>query len=173
MSNKNYCSFVSLNVRGIRESKKRRNIFCFFKDQKASFYFLQETFSDQSDESSWRHECGGETISLHGTRHSKEVCILIEPSIKNYKVIYSHYDTFGTFVLINLKIDCLELSLCNVYAPNNHAEQMLFIQNLNNLIIDKSELSNLIIGGDWNCTLTKRIKKAAPCGSQLAFVTLF
>ena len=169
MSNKNNCGFISLNVRGLRDCNKRRNIFCFLKDQRASFYFLQETFSDQSDESSWRHEWGGEIIFSHGTRHSKGVCILIDPSIKNYKVVYSHCDTFGRFILINLTINCLELSLCNVYAPNNHAEQLLFIQNLNNLIIDKSELSNLIIGGDWNCTLTKKDKKGGSLWKPTGF----
>ena len=87
MSIKNNCSFISLNVRGLRDGDKRRNIFCFLKDQRASFYFLQKTFSDQSDESSWRREWVGEIIFSHGIRHRKGVCILIDPSIKNYKVV--------------------------------------------------------------------------------------
>ena len=36
---------------------------------------------------------------------------------------------------------------------------MQFIQNLNNWLTDKSELSSLRIIGDWNCTLTKKDKK--------------
>ena len=36
---------------------------------------------------------------------------------------------------------------------------MRFIEELNNYLIDKSELTTLIIGGDWNCTLTKKDKK--------------
>ena len=32
------------------------------------------------------------------------------------------------------------------------------MQELNNCIIDKSELSSLIVGGDWNCTLSKKDK---------------
>jgi len=46
---------------------------------------------------------------------------------------------------------------------------MLFIQNLNNLIIDKSELSNLIIGGDWNCTLTWKDKKGGSLWKPTGF----
>ena len=159
MPGKNLCKFVSLNVRGIRNYEKRSSIFSFLKDQEASFYFLQETFSDPSDESLWKNEWGGEIIFSHGTRHSRGVCILINPSVKKPKVVYSHCDASGRFILINLTVDCLELSLCNIYAPNNHADQLQFIQNLNNLLIDKSELSSLIIGGDWNCTLTKKDKK--------------
>ena len=50
------------------------------------------------------------------------------------------------------------LSLCNIYAPNNQAEQLEFLQELNNCLIDKSELTTLIVGGDWNCTLSKNDK---------------
>ena len=57
----------------------------------------------------------------------------------------------------------MELSLCNIYqyGPNDHADQLRFIEELNNLLIDQSELTTLIVhvGGDWNCTLTKKDKK--------------
>ena len=33
------------------------------------------------------------------------------------------------------------------------------IEELNNYLIDQSELTTLIMGGDWNCTLTKKDKK--------------
>ena len=32
------------------------------------------------------------------------------------------------------------------------------MQELNNCIIDKTELTKLIVGGDWNCTLSKKDK---------------
>ena len=32
------------------------------------------------------------------------------------------------------------------------------MQELNNCIIDKTELTSLIVGGDWNCTLSKKDK---------------
>ena len=53
------CKVFSLNVRGMREQTKRRSIFTYLKDQKADFYFLQETYSDASDESMWQSEWGG------------------------------------------------------------------------------------------------------------------
>ena len=52
-----------------------------------------------------------------------------------------------------------KITLCNIYAPNDQPNQLQFIQELNNCIIDKTELTSLIIvGGDWNCTLTKKDK---------------
>lgn len=47
---------------------------------------------------------------------------------------------------------------CNIYAPNDQVNQLKFMQELNNCIIDKSELTSLIVGGDWNCTLSKKDK---------------
>ena len=46
-----------------------------------------------------------------------------------------------------------------LFAINDHADQLRFIKELNNYLIDKSELTALIVGGDWNCTLTKKDKK--------------
>ena len=67
--------------------------------------------------------------------------------------------TKGNFLLSPKPTDKLhKLSLCNVYAPNDQVNQLQFMQELNNCLIDKSELTSLIIGGDWNCTLSKKDK---------------
>ena len=49
---------------------------------------------------------------------SRGVCILVGPSTK-IKIDYSFTDNCGRIVLITLNFDCLRLSLCNIYAPNN------------------------------------------------------
>ena len=148
---------LSPNVRGIREQSKRRSIFSYLKDQKSKFCFLQETYSNLNDENIWRNEWGGEIFFSHGTRHSKGVCILIHPSVRD-KVEFIFTDKLGRIVLITIVINSLKLSLCNIYAPNNQTEQLEFLQELNNCLIDKAELTTLIVGGDWNCTLSKSDK---------------
>ena len=64
------CKIISLNVRGIRDQTKRRSIFTYLKDQKAAFYFLQETHSDSNDEAMWQSEWrggrGGKILFSHG-----------------------------------------------------------------------------------------------------------
>ena len=50
------------------------------------------------------------------------------------------------------------MSLCIICAPNNQGEQLEFLQELNNFLIDKSEPIILIVSGDWNCTLSKNDK---------------
>ena len=151
------CAVLSLNVRGIRDNVKRRSIFSYLKDQNALFYFLQETFSDINDEALWKNEWGGEIIFSHGSHHSKGVCILIAPSLQ-LKIDYTYKNNSGRIVLINTTLKSLKLTLCNIYAPNGQSEQLEFIQELNWCLIDKSELTTLIVVGDWNYSLSKKDK---------------
>ena len=53
---------VSLNVRGLKNQRKRRSIFSYLKDQKCHCYFLQETYSEPKDELIWKSEWGGEML---------------------------------------------------------------------------------------------------------------
>ena len=105
----------------------------------------------------WKSEWGGEIFFSHGTKHSKGVCILIHPTMQS-KIDCIFNSNTGRMVLIAMEFNSLKLSLCNVYAPNNQSEQLNFQQELNNVLMDKSELSTLIVGGDWNCTLAKKDK---------------
>ena len=147
----------SLNVRGIRDQTKRRSIFSFLKDQNANIYFLQETYSEPSDEIIWKKEWGGELFFSHGTKHSKGVCILINPTMQ-LQVDSRYSNNSGRIVLITTSLNGQKVTLCNIYAPNDQANQLQFLQELNNCIIEKTELTSLIVGGDWNCTLTKKDK---------------
>lgn len=150
-------SVISLNVRGIREQTKRRSIFSFLKDQEANVYFLQETYSQPADENVWKNEWGGKIFFSHGTNHSKGVCTLISPFV-NCQMDYSYANTSGRIILVTIVLGTKKLSLCNIYAPNDQSNQLEFMQELNNCIIDKTELTTLIVGGDWNCTLSKKDK---------------
>ena len=154
MQEKAKYDILSLNVRGIRDQAKRRSIFLYLKDHNSKIYFLQETYSQPEDEIIWKNEWGGEIFFSHGSRHSKGVCILLHPTVQN-KIDYSFSDKAGRIVLITCVLNSLKLSLVNIYAPNSQSEQLDFLQNLKNCLIDKSEISTLIVGGDWNCTLSK------------------
>jgi len=147
-----------LNVRGIRAQRKRTSIFSFLKDQNANIYFLQETYSERSDENIWKKQWGGKLFCSHGTKHSKGVCILINPTMQ-LQVDCRYSNSLGrVVVVITISRNGQKVTLCNIYAPNDQANQLQFLQELNNCIIDKTELTSLILGGDWNCTLTKKDK---------------
>ena len=91
----------------------------------------------------------GEVICFfsHGTNHSRGVCILLHPTT-TFQMEYSFHNNTGRIVLITIPLNSMKLSLCNIYAPNNQTDQLEFLQELNNCLLDKSELPSLIVGGD-------------------------
>ena len=101
---------------------------------------------------------GGKILFSHGTHYSKGVRILLDPTVNSNVECFFSNNT-ERIVLISTYLNGVKTSLCNIYAPNNQSDQLEFIQELNNCIVDKSEMTNIIIGVDWNCTLTKKDKK--------------
>ena len=152
------CNVISLNVRGLRNRVKRRSIFCFLKDQNCDAYFLQETYSEPNDENIWKSEWGGDIFFSHGSIHSRGVCILLNPSL-NCVVRNFHKDQIGRITSIDLNFNAKNLSLCNVYAPNDLRQQQEFIHSLNTYLMSNTDVENLIIGGDWNISLQAIDKK--------------
>ena len=63
-------SVLSLNVRGLNKTIKRRQVFRWLHQQKSDVVFLQETYSSAQNVKSWEAEWGGKMIGSHGTNHS-------------------------------------------------------------------------------------------------------
>ena len=143
---------MTLNVRGLRDPMKRRSIFCFLKEA----YFLQETYSELSDENIWRSEWGGVIFFSHGSTHSKGVCILMNPSL-NCAFDNLQKDQNGRIVLVDLSLNGSKFSLCNIYVPNDQRKQQEFLLDLSAYLMSDTE--RLVIGGDWNITLQSTDKK--------------
>ena len=66
---------LSINVRGLHDAGKRKAIFLYLKNQKASIFCLQETFSNKDDEKIWTSEWGGKIIFSHA-QSTPEVYVL-------------------------------------------------------------------------------------------------
>ena len=92
---------LSLNIRGLNKSLKRRTVFRWLHHQNCSFVFLQETYSSKECENIWQAEWGGKVFFSHGTNHSKGTMILINPKIKCkvekkiWQVYYIRYSARG------------------------------------------------------------------------------
>ena len=136
---------ISLNVRGLNNSMKRRKIFKWLHRQTAHCYFLQETVSTEQSINTWRSQWGGNIFYSHGSNHSKGVMILVKPRYQ-LKVIRSTKDKNGRSIIMEIKLDNQNLVLANVYAPNDILQQIKFYQNLNQTLRGFSD-SNLVIGG--------------------------
>ena len=114
---------ISLNVRGLNNSTKRRKIFKWLHRQTAHCYFLQETFSTEQSINTRRSEWGGNTFYSHGSNHSKGVMILVNPRYQ-LEVIRSTKDKDGRSIILEIKLDNQNLVLANVYAPNDIQQQV-------------------------------------------------
>ena len=72
---------ISLNVRGLNGSRKRRQVFRWLYQQKSDIIFLQETYSSLDAIGRWEAEWGGKIVSSHGSSHSRGVMILFKPRL--------------------------------------------------------------------------------------------
>ena len=164
---------ISLNVRGIRNQNKRRAIFCYLKQQKATNFCLQETYSQPDDERIWSAEWGGKISFCHGTVHSKGVCILLNPnSTSNFNVIQT--DPQGRILISKLKICEETFFIVNIYAPTDYRDQNEFIKILRllctfrSIIFFKSGFLSQNIGRSVIFNLKKKLLKKLNFGGEIA-----
>ena len=78
-------TFSSVNVRGLRNHKKREQIFHWLKLNNFSICLLQETHTNKECEQNWEREWDGKAF-FSGDKGNKEgVCILINKKMKMFK----------------------------------------------------------------------------------------
>ena len=131
---------LSLNVRGLRNAGKRKAIFSYLKNQKASIVCLQETFSKKDDEKTWTSEWGGKIIFSHGKEHARGVCVTIN-SNSLFQVESVEIDLQGRYIVAKLDED---YSIVNIYAPTDYRQQPAFIRTLSQLLVSKTNLSRVV-----------------------------
>ena len=140
----------SLNVRGLRQEKKRFDFFDSFKKQKLDIILVQESHWTPDDipllSKEWNvsFHCSGTTTNARG------VSIIINNFFEHtVKDIITDKD--GRFLLVNIELpDLCGFSLINVYGPNiDDANWLISVINK----LDASLLDNQIWMGDWNTPL--------------------
>ena len=149
--------FGSINVSGLRNAKKRQNIFNWLQQKKKyHLVLLQETHCGNSDEESeWSKEWAGFSKWCNRTRLSRGVAILVR-EYTPIKVKSSTGYNDGRIISIKAEINEMQIQIINIYAPNNPLERKQFIGNLQH-IIDINCIN--VIAGDFNlalnCTLDR------------------
>ena len=89
---------LSLNVRGLNKSLKRRAVFRWLHQQNCSFLFLQESYSSKECENAWKAEWGGKVFFNNGTKHSKATMILFHLKL-NFKIENQTVDKTGVILI--------------------------------------------------------------------------
>ena len=138
---------LSLNVRGLNKSTKRRTVFQWLHKQKHHVIFLQESYCSKDLEPIWENQWSSKAFFSHGTNHSKGAISLINPSV-NFTVEKVIPDKQGRLIILKLSLEEKAIVLVNIYAPNDVAQQLKeFVQD------------TIVIGGDLNCALTLNDKR--------------
>ena len=164
MNRKSQFTFLSLNVRGIRDKVKRRNIFEWCKSKGSDVVFLQETYSTVEVEERWKLEWDGQIIFSHGSNHSKGVMVLISSnSTFNFDNVVKDND--GRYILLKGELQGSPLLLGNCYFPTRDKEKMQneFLEKLD-ACISKLYHSDMkvLLGGDFNTIMNGELDYMGP-----------
>lgn len=150
-------SFITLNVRGINSSRKRRAIFRQLHNKNASIIFLQETYSSNDQERLWSNEWGSKIHFCHGSKHSKGTAILFNPKLQ-ITIEHQIQSEDGRILILQITVDDLRFVCANIYTPNDPSAQVKFFKQLKNLLQQFSGES-IVVGGDFNCPFSKDDKE--------------
>ena len=151
-------NITSLNVRGLRDNKKRENIFKWMKDKRYDVVFLQETHCHlKKDEVKWSKEwskSNKDSFWSRGTSRSKGVAVLFNTNLLSDQMSITNLvtDPNGRSIKMILNIGTNKYRLLNIYAPNNECERVKFFIELQYLLDDDID-AEIIMGGDFNCTM--------------------
>ena len=107
-------------------------------------------------------------MSSHGSSHSRGVMILFKPRLDvDFQKINA--DNSGRCILAETIIDGTKVVLVNIYAPNDTAQQVVFLRDVSKEFLIPYANDNLVLGGDFNCTISTSDKKGgSPIHSKKA-----
>ena len=111
------CDFklISLNVKGLGNSKKRLGIFRWLKKNKSDIIFVQESHGVKRIEKEWSREWGGEIVFCHGSSNSRGCMILVQKGFE-CEVMSTKTDYGGRFIITRVEIKGEMFVLINVSA---------------------------------------------------------
>ncbi|MEM6816943.1 MAG: reverse transcriptase domain-containing protein, partial [Bacteroidota bacterium] len=133
--------------------KKRRDVLHYIRSKKASIICLQDTHFTSELAKTVDIEWGYKSFHSTFASNSRGTTILFNNNFE-FKVLNHVEDTYGNYLILDIKIDDKRLTIANIYAPNKDSPE--FFENL------KENITNLgneccIIVGDWNLLLDPKI----------------
>ena len=121
-------SVVSLNVKGIRDSEKRRKIFLWILKHGAdrSVLFIQEAHCTPEIVTSWSKEWKAPSFYCCGTNQSRGVIILICQYVE-FKLLKIKKDKEGRMIMTSCMVQGQKYVLVNTCAPNTEKRAVTFL----------------------------------------------
>ena len=138
---------LSLNVNGIRDYHKRKDVFDYLRGKNAHIIMLQETHLKTQEENIVRAMWGYDCILNGESTNSNGVGIFFNTNFQ-YKIHKVTRDLEGKYIVLDIDIHGKRYTIINLYGPSDRDCPLFFHD-----ILDKLEDMNnesIIIGGDWN-----------------------
>lgn len=147
---------VTYNVKGLCSPIKRKKVLNQLKKLNCAIAMIQETHLSAKEHVKLRREWVDQqySSSFEGGR-KRGVAILLNKSI-----YFCHKKTFsdkeGRYVMLTGSIGGTEITLLNLYAPNEDSPN--FFKNIASLLADNAE-GIILIGEDYNCVLSASVDR--------------
>ena len=138
-----------MNVQGLGDKNKRRDVIHFLKNKKYSIVMLQDTHFTGDDENYIRMHWGYKCYFSNYNSQSRGVATLINNTF-DFKLENEEKDMGGNLLILNCKIDEKDVTLINIYGPNKDSPR--FYDSLSEKM-SKYTNSSFILAGDFNIVL--------------------
>ena len=139
----------SINARGLGDRTKRREFFNWLQKKQFSIYFIQEAHCTENNMHDWRAEWGYQALFSCCTSKKAGVIILFNNNFA-FQISRTYCDPGGRFIVCDMTTNSKQLTLINVYAPNDD-NPTFFTSVFEHL--DDFKCDEIIIGGDYNLVL--------------------
>lgn len=138
--------FRTLNVRGLTDDAKRRDVFNYLQQKKCDIFFIQESHSTSEKIKKWLAEWGYTAFFTSFKSNSRGVGILFKNTFE-YRLHNEIIDEEGRYIILEITIHDKKMLFVNVYGPNE--DDPVFFDNLKGKI-DHFQNLPVIWGGDFN-----------------------
>lgn len=144
---------VSFNINGVLNPIKRNKILSKMKKENAHVVFLQETHLNPIEHEKLKRMGFSQVYhSSCKSGHKRGVAILLSHRVK-FEKNSEVKDNEGRYLLVSGKIEGIQITLLNVYAPPG--SDFVFYRKMFDLMTEA--IGILICGGDWNIRLNPRL----------------
>ena len=144
---------LSINARGLKNKLKRKAFFDYLKFKKCDLVCVQESHATEKDISVWEKQWGGKIIYEVGTEHSRGELILVS---KHFSGEVKKEEKQDRILSASVETQELNFMLLNIYAPNASSSKKQFFVKLQHTL-DKYVGKNVLVMGDFNCTLNSKL----------------
>ena len=145
----------TLNVNGLGDLKKRRQIFKWVRDNKISICLLQETHSIKQIEPFWQSEWGFDAYFSGNSTNSCGIGILINNNFEQQSISVKEL-VIGRLMVMKIEIQGINVNIINIYGPNRDDVECFYKMQQ---FIEENSTENFLIGGDFNVVLEPILDK--------------